>query len=44
MAKRILIVEDDAALAKVLADNLSLDGFVVEWSASGDDAPGRRAR
>ena len=41
MAKRILIVEDDAALAKVLADNLSLDGFVVEWSASGDDAPGR---
>jgi len=41
VAKRILIVEDDAALAKVLADNLSLDGFVVEWSASGDDAPGR---
>jgi two-component system, OmpR family, response regulator VicR len=30
MKKRILIVEDDAALARVLADNLTFSGFEVE--------------
>ena len=30
MKKRILIVEDDAALARVLADNLRFSGFEVE--------------
>jgi two-component system, OmpR family, response regulator VicR len=30
MKKRILIVEDDAALARVLADNLTFSGFDVE--------------
>jgi DNA-binding response OmpR family regulator len=30
MHKRILVVEDDAALARVVSDNLMLDGFVVE--------------
>ncbi len=33
--KRILIVEDDRALARVLRDNLTLDGFEVEWVANG---------
>lgn len=39
MAKRILIVEDDAALAKVLSDRLALDGFHVAWSPDGHSAP-----
>ena len=29
--KRILIVEDDAALARVLRDNLTFEGFEVQW-------------
>ncbi len=41
MAKRILIVEDDVSLAKVVSDNLTLDGFEVAWSSSGHDAPAR---
>ena len=36
--KRILIVEDDAAIARMLRDNLQFDGFAVEWSQSGRDA------
>jgi len=32
MSKRILIVEDDAGLAKLLADNLGIDGFEVKWT------------
>ena len=36
--KRILIVEDDAAIARMLRDNLQFDGFSVEWSQSGRDA------
>ncbi len=33
MGKRILVVEDDAALARVLRDNLIFEGFVVECVA-----------
>lgn len=35
---RILVVEDDAALAQRVADALRSDGFVVETSADGSDA------
>jgi len=35
MTKRLLLVEDDAALARVLCDNLSFAGFQVEWAADG---------
>ena len=38
MAKRILIVEDDAALARVLSDNLKFSGFEVETVDDGDAA------
>ena len=38
MKKRILIVEDDAALARVLRDNLTYDGFEVECAGDGDAA------
>jgi len=44
MPSRILIVEDDAPLARVLIDNLQIDGFDVKWTANGDDAlPAARA-
>ena len=33
--KRILIIEDDAALARVLADNLVFEGFDVAWVSDG---------
>jgi two-component system, OmpR family, response regulator VicR len=33
MKKRILVVEDDAALARVLCDNLTFEGFDVESTA-----------
>lgn len=33
MKKRILVVEDDAPLARVLCDNFGYDGFDVEWTA-----------
>jgi len=33
MKKRILVVEDDAALARVLCDNLAFEGFDVECDA-----------
>jgi DNA-binding response OmpR family regulator len=36
--KRILIVEDDAALARVLRDNLTFDGFDVQWVTDGNAA------
>ena len=36
-----MIVEDDAALARVVSDNLALDGFEVAWSPDGNDAPVR---
>ena len=35
MKKRILIVEDDAALARVLSDNLTFAGFEVETEDDG---------
>ena len=38
MKKRILIVEDDASLARVLRDNLTFDGFDVKCAADGDTA------
>ena len=38
MPARILVVEDDAALASVLEYNLAREGYDVEVSADGDDA------
>src|SRR4029434_756326 len=38
MAKRILIVEDDKAIARLLRDNLEYEGFVVETCDNGRDA------
>lgn len=36
--KRILVVEDDTAIARLLQDNLAFEGFSVEWSKTGRDA------
>jgi DNA-binding response OmpR family regulator len=36
--KRILIVEDDEGIARVLADNLKIDGFNVRWARTSHDA------
>jgi DNA-binding response OmpR family regulator len=36
--KRILIVEDDRNLARVLSDNLAFEGFHVNWVAEADAA------
>ena len=38
MARRILIVEDDAVLARVLQDNLIMEGFEVECAANAAEA------
>jgi two-component system response regulator VicR len=38
---RILIVEDDRALARVLSDNLSFSGFDVEWVDDGAEVLNR---
>ena len=38
MKKRILVVEDDAALARVVRDNLAYEGFDVEWAGDGHQA------
>ena len=38
MAKRVLIVEDDKAIARLLRDNLEYEGFVVETCENGHDA------
>jgi DNA-binding response OmpR family regulator len=38
MKKRILVVEDDASLARVLRDNLAFEGFDVDWVADGHAA------
>src|ERR1700742_4502042 len=35
MRKRLLIVEDDEALARVLVDNFAFCGFDVEWVGDG---------
>jgi two-component system, OmpR family, alkaline phosphatase synthesis response regulator PhoP len=37
MTKRILIVEDDNAIARLLTDNLEYEGFLVETCDSGRD-------
>ena len=36
--RRILIVEDDQNFARVMRDNLTFDGFQVEWAPDGDAA------
>ena len=36
--KRILIVEDDEGIARVLTDNLRIDGFDVRWAPTAHDA------
>jgi two-component system, OmpR family, response regulator VicR len=36
--KRILIVEDDEGIARVLSDNLKIDGFNVRWARTAHDA------
>jgi DNA-binding response OmpR family regulator len=41
MKNRILVVEDDTALARVLRDNLTFEGFEVAWEASGSGAINR---
>ena len=38
MSKRILIIEDDASIARLVRDNLVFDGFVVETQADGREA------
>jgi DNA-binding response OmpR family regulator len=38
MSHRILIVEDDAGIAKLLRDNLTIDGFTVHWAADAPEA------
>jgi DNA-binding response OmpR family regulator len=38
MMKRVLVVEDDAALARVLKDNLGFAGFEAMWVADGNRA------
>jgi DNA-binding response OmpR family regulator len=38
MAKRILIVEDDVPLARVLRDNFGFEGFDVDWACDGHQA------
>ncbi len=36
--KRVLIVEDDRSIARLLRDNLGYEGFSVEWAANGQEA------
>jgi DNA-binding response OmpR family regulator len=36
--KRVLVVEDDLSLGRVLRDNLVYEGFDVQWIADGGDA------
>ena len=38
IAKRILLVEDDQAIARLILDNLRFEGFSVEWCESGRNA------
>jgi DNA-binding response OmpR family regulator len=38
MARTILLVEDDRALARVLRDNLTYQGYSVQWSYDGRSA------
>lgn len=41
MKKRVLVIEDDLSLGRVLRDNLAFEGFDVEWITDGGDAVGR---
>ena len=38
MSRRILVVEDDPGLARILCDNLKVDGFVVKWASTAHQA------
>jgi DNA-binding response OmpR family regulator len=38
MNNRVLIVEDDRSIARLLRDNLEYEGFSVEWAANGQEA------
>jgi DNA-binding response OmpR family regulator len=38
MPKRVLIIEDDKAIARLLRDNLEFEGFIVETCDNGRDA------
>lgn len=38
MTKRILVVEDDAPLARVVTDNLAFEGYEVECASDGPEA------
>jgi DNA-binding response OmpR family regulator len=38
MSKRILVVEDDKSIARLLRDNLEYEGFEVEWAENGEQA------
>jgi two-component system response regulator VicR len=38
MNRRVLIVEDDAAMSRLLQDNFRFEGFVVDSAADGDEA------
>lgn len=38
MSNKILVVEDDPAIAKVLCDNLAIDGFSALWVPDGEQA------
>jgi two-component system response regulator VicR len=40
MKKRVLVVEDDPVLTRVLHDNLAFEGFEVQCVADGNAAPG----
>jgi DNA-binding response OmpR family regulator len=44
MAKRVLVVEDDPTIARVLEDNLVYEGFTVECAADGRQAVEKVAR
>lgn len=38
MKTRVLIVEDDKSIARLLRDNLEYEGFEVDWAATGQEA------
>ena len=38
MKRRVLVVEDDAALGRALRDNFGYEGFDVEWATNGQQA------
>ena len=42
--RRILMVEDDAKIADMLANYLQMHGFVTDWCADGQEALARVRR